>query len=117
MVLPLYSTLANSFLCYHEIIWFKRCPKNLKPKYCKLILDEIFALFENFENLQHFTAYIDKQHINFKLPIKTERNGFLPTLDFKTCRKHGKRFASIYGKDTLYNVYINFSSIQEFRLS
>lgn len=73
------------------------------------------AFWEFWEFAALYCIY--RQTTHFKLPIKTERNGLLPTLDIKTCRKHGKRFASIYGKDTLYNVYINFSSIQEFRFS
>ena len=28
---PLGPTLANIFLCYHEINWLKDCPEDIKP--------------------------------------------------------------------------------------
>ena len=42
---PLRPTLANIFLCYHESIFLKDCPKDFKPDYYKRYVGDIFVLF------------------------------------------------------------------------
>ena len=42
---PLWPTLDNIFLCYHESNFLKDCPKDFKPVYYKRYVDNIFVLF------------------------------------------------------------------------
>ena len=80
---PLGPTLANIFLCYHETMWLKNCPKSFKPVYYKRYIDDIFVLFEKPEQVFH---------------------------DVKICREKDKSTASVFRKGTFSGVYTNFSS-------
>ena len=46
---PLGPTLANIFLCHHETMCLKNCPKSFKPVYYKRYVDDIFVLFKKTE--------------------------------------------------------------------
>ena len=63
---PLGPTLANIFLCYHETMWLKSCPKSFKPVYYKRYVDDIFVLFEKPEQVSRFVKYMNKTHKNIK---------------------------------------------------
>ena len=51
---PLCPTLANSFLCHYEKIWFDECPSQFKPVVYKRYVDDIFVLFKSKEHLKNF---------------------------------------------------------------
>ena len=59
---PLGPTLANIFLCYHETMWLKNCPKSLKPVYYKRYVNDIFVLFEKL-----FTEFVNILSIFFPI--------------------------------------------------
>ena len=43
-------TLANICLCYHKSNWLKGCPKDFKPIYYKIYVDDVFVLFNKREH-------------------------------------------------------------------
>ena len=45
MGLPLSPTLANIFLCHHELIWLEKCPPSCKPLIFRRYVDDTFAIF------------------------------------------------------------------------
>ena len=90
MVSLLATTLANVFLCYHESIWLKDCPKDLKAVYYKRYAGDIFLLFNKPEHMQFFLKYINKKHKNMKFYIETEVNGSLSCPNVKIFRENEK---------------------------
>ena len=107
---PLGPTLANVFLCYHESNWLKDCPKDLKPVYYKIYVDDIFVLFNKPEHAQSFLEYMNKKHKNMKFSIETEMNGSLSFLDVKIFRENDKFVTSVFRKETFSGVYTDFVS-------
>ena len=70
---PLRPTLINVFLCYHQTMLLKSCPKSFKPMYYKRFLDDIFVLFEKPKQVLRFVNCMNKRHKNKLLP-ETEKD-------------------------------------------
>ena len=68
-------TLANICLCYHKSNQLKDFPKDFKPIYYKIYVDDIFVLLNKPEHAQFFLEYMDKKHKNMKFSIEAEING------------------------------------------
>ena len=47
-------SLANAFLCHHEMKWLNDCPKKFKPVFCKRYADDIFVLFKRSGHVKPF---------------------------------------------------------------
>ena len=61
---PLGPTLANVFLCEHEVKWLEHCPQEFKPVYYKRYVDDVLVLFKDKSHVLPFKAYLNKQHPN-----------------------------------------------------
>ena len=105
---PLGTRLANIFLCYHESIWLKDCPKDFKSVCYKRYLDDIFVLFNKPEHAQFFLEYMNKKHNNMTFSFETKINGSLSFLDVKIFRENDKSVTSVFRKETFSGVYTNF---------
>ena len=75
---PLGPTLANIFLCFHEQIWLDNCPVEFKPVIYRRFVDDTFLLFRSKEHIEKFCLYLNCQHPNIKLPLKSKRK--IPSL-------------------------------------
>ena len=107
---PLGPSLANVFLCHHEIKWLHDCPKRFKPVFYKRYVDDIFVLFKKPEHVKLFVDYMNSKHKNIKFSFETEKDGKMPFLDVNVFRENGKFVTSVYRKETFTGVYTNFSS-------
>ena len=58
---PLGLIVADIVLCHHKTMWLKNCPKSLKTMYYKRHVYDIFALFEQPEQVLRFVKYINKR--------------------------------------------------------
>ena len=107
---PLGPTLANAFMCYHENIWLDQCPMEFKPKFYKRYVDDIFVLFDNFEQFEKFKEYLNSKHQHIKFTSELEVDGKLPFLDILVDRNDGFMSTSVYRKPTFTGVYTHYSS-------
>ncbi|XP_066924802.1 uncharacterized protein [Clytia hemisphaerica] len=69
---PLGPTLANLFLCYHELKWLEHCPVQFKPVFFRRYVDDIFLLFDNREKVKKFWRYLNSKHKNIKFTYEEE---------------------------------------------
>ena len=51
---PLGPSLANAFLCHHEIKWLNDCPNKFKPLFYKRYVSDIFVFFKRPEHVKPF---------------------------------------------------------------
>ena len=107
---PLGPTLANAFMCNFEETWIQQyCPKQFLPTCFKRYVDDIFALFEDENQVNKFTHYLNSRHTNIKFKVEKEVDfsiSFLVILITK-----GTSFiTSLYRKPTFSGVYLNFKS-------
>ena len=49
---PLGPHLANIFMNFHEQKWLQDCPPDIKPKYYRRYVDDIFVLCDSNEKLE-----------------------------------------------------------------
>lgn len=117
---PLGPHCANAFMNFHEQIWLDDCPPEIKPKYYRRYVDDIFVLFEKEEQFEKFKAYLNTKHKNIKFTSEQEVDGKLPFLDMLVDRSDGVMKTSIYRKPTFTGVYTHhhsfFPSIYRFGL-
>ena len=107
---PLGPTLANAFLCHHEIVWLNNCPPQFKPVYYKRYVDDIIVFFKDKKQVKKFLRYLNSRHPNITFTIEEEENDRLPFLDIEIRRENGKLVTSVYKKNTFSGVYLNFDS-------
>jgi hypothetical protein len=107
---PLGPTLANAFLCHHEIVWLNNCPPQFKPVYYKRYVDDIIVFFKDKKHVKKFLRYLNSRHPNITFTIEEEENDRLPFLDIEIRRENGKLVTSVYKKNTFSGVYLNFDS-------
>ena len=107
---PLGPCLANIFMNYHEKIWLDECPSEIKPKYYRRYVDDIFVLCESVEQLERFKDYLNSKHSNINFTSELEKDGKLPFLDMLIDRNDGKIETSVYRKPTFTGVYTHFHS-------
>ena len=92
---PIGTSLANTFLAYHEQNWLVRCP--LEYRY----IHDIYVIFRSFENLKRFRSYLDLCDVNISVFIKTEQNNKISFLDVHGIQEQGKFTRSVYRKPFL----------------
>ena len=107
---PLGPHFANAFMNYHEKIWLNDCPFEIKPKYYRRYVDDIFVLFESVEQLEKFKTYLNSKHPNINFTHELEKDGKLPFLDILIDRNNGKITTSVYRKPTFTGIYTHFHS-------
>ena len=108
MGLPLSPTMANIFLCYHEVNWLQNCPIEFKPKFYRRYMDDTLALFENQSQAQKFLQYLNNQHDNMKFTCEIEENDSISFLDCLITRNGDKLDTSVYRKTTFTGLGLSF---------
>ena len=71
---PLGPTLANIFLCHHEMLWLDKCTIQFKPLYCRSYVDDIFL---SKENIEFSRSYMISRPNNLTFSRETEIDGYL----------------------------------------
>ena len=104
---PLGPTLANSFLCYWEEIWIKKCPAQFHPIYYNRFMDGTFVLFSSSDHVLKFHKYINSRHKNMTFTYEIEENNSLAFLDVLVTREE-KICTSLYRKPTFSGLYSNY---------
>ena len=87
---------ANIFLCYHETMWLKNCPKSFKPVYHKRYVDDMFVLFEKPEQVLRFDNYMKKRQKHIKFSFETEKDSSFSFPNVKICREKDKFTKSVF---------------------
>ena len=75
---PLGPHLANIFMNYHEKKWLEDCPADIKPKFYRRYVDDIFVLCQSVEQLDKFKEYLNTKHQNIKFTSEVEKDKKLP---------------------------------------
>ena len=77
---PLGPVLANLFMGYHEKKWLQELDKGKILMY-KRYVDDIFRMFGNEKDAEHFFEFLNCQHKIIKFTLEKESNKFLSFLD------------------------------------
>ena len=85
-----------------------QCPKEFKPVFYIMYVDDIFFLFELAEHLSKFRNYFNTCHPNISFSFEQKKNGKLPFLDIEVSREKGKFVTTVYRKTTFSGVYTHF---------
>ena len=101
---PLGPTLANIFLCHHEVNWLNECPQRFKPLFYKGYIDDTFLLFSDPSHVQEFLNYLNSKHINIKFTSEIENNKKLSFLMSSFLVMRRKMFARPYLGKVLFLV-------------
>ena len=107
---PLGPIFANIFLCVHGVLWLEKCPPEFRPVIYKRYVDDSFLLFQNINQVEKFTYYLNLQHANIKFTSEIQMNNSLSFLDIKIVRENNKFTNSVYRKPTFSGVFTNFES-------
>ena len=107
---PLRTSLANTFLPYHEKNWLKNCSQEFRPVFYRRYVDDIFILFKLNDHLKYFQDFLNSCHINMSFSMETEKENKLSFLDVEIIREQDKLTATSYRKPTFSGVYSNFES-------
>ena len=107
---PLGPTLANAFLCHHEVTWLNDCPDQFKPLLYRRYVDDCFLLFKQPDHVDKFLDYLNLKHSNIEFTVEAERNNSLPFLDVLVHRHVSGFSTSVYRKSTFTGLGLNFLS-------
>ena len=80
MGFPLGPSLANAFLCHHEMKWLNDCPNKFEPVCYKEYADDISVLFKKPENVKLFVDYMNSKYKNISFSFQVEKDGKHPSL-------------------------------------
>ena len=104
------SSLAKTFLSYHEKNWLNGCPQGFKPVFYRRYVDDIFVLFKPNDYLKYFQEFLNSCHFNMSFSMEAERQNTFSFLDIEVIREQIKFSTTIYRKPTFNGVYSNFKS-------
>ena len=107
---PLFPTLANAFLVYHEKNWLEHCPVEYRPLYYRRYVDDIFVLFNSAEHLKRFHSYLNSRHLNISFTIENEKDNRMSFLDVNVIREKDKFTNSVYRKPNFSVIYTHFDN-------
>ena len=110
MGLPLSPTMANVFLCHHEMHWLNDCPERIKPIYYRRYMDDTFTLFRSPEHISEFLDHLNSKHNNITFTSEVEQVGRLAFLDCTVQRINGQFTTSVYRKSTFSGLGSSFFS-------
>ena len=102
------TTLANSFLCYHEKRWLDKCTGEFTPVFYRRNVDDIFVLFRKEEHLKLFLNYFNSCHENLKFTSEKETNSKLSFLEIEISRYKNQFISSVYRKPTFSGAFSDF---------
>ena len=107
---PAGPSLANAFLCHHEVQWLDDCPEHFKPVLYRRYVDDTFLLFKKIDHVPLFLDYLNSKHANIKFTCETEVDNSLAFLDVKVNRVGNKFETDVYRKPTFTGLCTKFSS-------
>ena len=109
---PLGPTLANAFLCHYENEWLNSFPTELKHKFYKRYVDDIFVMFQSRNHIKKFVDYTNTKHLNIRFTFEIEDQNSFSFYDTKIIRNTEKKAfeTSVYRKRTFSGVFTNFKS-------
>ena len=107
---PLGPTLANAFLCHHEIKWLDNCPSDFKPIFYRRYVDDTFILFRDPSHVAKFLDYLNSQHGCIKFTVDIENNNQLNFLDVKITKTENSFQTSVFRKSTFSGLGLQFDS-------
>ena len=96
------------FMSYHENNWLEDY-EGIKPILYKRYVDDIFAAFENENDLVSFFDYLNNRHPNKKFTKEDNIDGNIGFLDIFISSKNSFS-TSLYHKPTFTGLYLNFKS-------
>ena len=97
--------LANTFLYFHEKIWFNECPREFKHVSYRGYVAEITVLFRSPVHLKEFKNFLNSKHRNIRLSYEEKHDSSNPFLDVFNNRTSSGFKASVYQKPTFSGVY------------
>ena len=115
MGLPLGPTLANIFMCFHEVSWLADCPLEYKPIFYNRYIDDTFLIFKHPSHAGLFFDYLNLKHPSIKFTMELESNNSLSFLDCKVTKSGGRFQTSVYRKPTFTGLGMSFFSCCSFR--
>ena len=108
MGLPLSPTLANIFLCHHELRWLNECPDRFQPIHFRRYMDDTITLFRHADHIPQFLSYLNSKHNNISFTCEVEEDGQLAFLDCNVRRQDNQFTTSVYRKNTFSGLGSSF---------
>ena len=109
MSCPLGPRLPNVFLTYYEDRCLENCTIQLRLRYYRRYINDVFLMFERKDQFKKFLRYINSRHLNIEFMCLEESNTKLPFLDASITRMNNKLVTSLYQKKTFSGVYFNYN--------
>lgn len=103
---PLGSTLANTFLGFHEI-WLSDCPNEFIPIKYRCYVDNCFLAFKRKEQTDTFLEYLNNKHKNISFTSEYEHNNQLPFLNMLITKSGEPLSTNVYRKETSTGLGLN----------
>ena len=107
---PLGPTIANIFMSNFEEKVFDSYEGNL-PIFYRRYIDDVFAVFNDYDDCQLFLEYMNNQNDNIKFTLETENEDCLPFLDVMITREcDGSVSTSVYRKPNFSGLVMQYDS-------
>ena len=108
---PLAPSLANIFLCHHEVTWLEHCPIDFKPLYYRRYVDDTFVIFKDQSHVNPFLEYLNACHPSIQFTHEVQVENCLSFLDINISHLSNGGFeTSIFRKPTYTGLISLFSS-------
>lgn len=109
MARTLGPTNANTFLCFHEILWLSDCPDEFKPHKYNRYVDDCSPAFKSKENTNNkYPEYLNKKYKSIYSIAEYVQNYKLPFLDIRITRGEGLLTTDVYRKYTDLSLFFDY---------
>ena len=95
---------------HYEHKWLGKCHLQVRPKYYRRYVDDIFLIIDRRDHVKEFLKYIDLRHPNIQFTCKKESKNKISFLETFATRINNKLTTSLYCQETFSGVYLNFNS-------
>ena len=102
-------TLANAFICHHEIKWLDNCPLDFKPIFYRRYVDDTLILLRDPSHVFKFLDYLNSQQSCIKFTVDIEDN-HLNFLDVDITKTENPFQTSVFRKSTFSGLGLQFDS-------
>ena len=96
-------------MSYHEKKWLQEFDKGKILMYERYV-DDIFCMFGNEKDAEHFFEFLNCQHKSIKFTLEKESNKFLSFLDVLIKNERNCFSTSVYQKKTSVELFTQFNS-------
>ena len=109
---PLGPSMANMFMAHRECELLKLAvpPPVFFPKLYLRYIDDCFALFDNYSDIDRFLEVLNLMHCNLKFTVEVGTSS-LPFLDVSVKIVDSTFETSVYRKKTHTGVFLNFLTV------